>query len=82
MPAAEILASRDCNPHELTSKKMANFYREHFECFIGDRQIRKATPQGLDELRQRYEARRLVLLSGSEEDESYNAVQLGLFDRS
>jgi hypothetical protein len=82
VPAAEVLASRDCNPHELTSKNMASFYREHFECFIGDHQIRKATPQGLDELRQRYEARRLVLLSGSEEDETYNAVQLSLFDRS
>ncbi len=79
VPAAEVLASRNCNPHELTSKKMASFYREHFECFIGDRGIRKTTPQGLDdlrqrqelnELRQRYEAKRLVLLSGSEGDES------------
>jgi hypothetical protein len=79
VPAAEVLASRNCNPHELTSKKMASFYREHFECFIGDREISKTTPQGLNELRQRqelnelrqrYEAKRLVLLSGSEGDES------------
>ena len=80
VPAIEILASRDCNPHELTSKKMASFYREHFECFIGDRGIHSATPKGLDELRQRYEARRLVLLYGSEGDEGYDAAQLNLFD--
>jgi len=82
VPATEVLASRDCNPHELTSKKMASFYREHFECFIGDRGIRKTTPQGLKELRQRYEAKRLVLLSGSEGDESYDVAQLSLFDQS
>jgi hypothetical protein len=82
VPATEVLASRDCNPHELTSKKMASFYRDHFECFIGDRGIRKTTPQGLDELRQRYEAKRLVLLYGSEGDESYDVAQLSLFDQS
>jgi hypothetical protein len=82
VPATEVLASRDCNPHELTSKKMASFYRDHFECFIGDRGIRKTTPQGLDELRQRYEAKRLVLLYGSEGDESYGVAQLSLFDQS
>lgn len=82
VPATEVLASRDCNPHELTSKKMASFYREHFECFIGDREIRKTTPQGLNELRPRYEAKRLVLLSGSEGDESYDVAQLSLFDQS
>jgi hypothetical protein len=82
VPATEVLASRNCNPHELTSKKMASFYREHFECFIGDREIRKTTPQGLKELRQRYEAKRLVLLSGSEGDESYDVAQLSLFDQS
>jgi hypothetical protein len=81
VPATEVLASRDCNPHELTSKKMASFYREHFECFIGDRGIRRATPQGLDELRQRYEARRVVLLYGSEGDESYDSAQLSIFDQ-
>ena len=80
VPATEILASRDCNPHELTSKKMVNFYREHFECFIGDRGIHRANPQGLEDLRQRYEAQRLVLLYGSEGDESYDAVQLNLFE--
>lgn len=70
VPATEVLASRNCNPHELTSQKMASFYREHCECFIGDREISKTTPQGLKELHQRYEAKRLVLLSGSEGDES------------
>ncbi|GCL35085.1 hypothetical protein SR1949_01770 [Sphaerospermopsis reniformis] len=80
VPATEILASRECNPHELTSKTMAAFYQEHFECFIGDPGIRRANPQGLEDLRQRYEAERLVLFYGSEGDESYDAVQLNLFE--
>jgi len=59
---------------------MVNFYREHFECFIGDRGIHRANPQGLEDLLQRYEAKRLVLLYGSEGDESYDSVQLNLFE--
>jgi hypothetical protein len=65
VPATEILAARDCNPHELTGKPMGNFYEEHFECFIGDREIRTADPQALDELRDRYRARRSFFLIGT-----------------
>jgi hypothetical protein len=79
--AKDVLDSQDCNPHELKrQQKMANFYREHFECRIGDLEIRRATPQGLNELRQKYEAKKLVLLYGTQGNESYDAVQLSLFD--
>ncbi|MEH1894594.1 MAG: hypothetical protein V7K94_04580 [Nostoc sp.] len=80
VPAIEIITARDCNPHELISKPMKKFYQEHFECFIGDQNIRSANPQALEELRNlrnRYEARRLVILHGYNEP-----VQLSLFDRS
>ncbi|OYD95944.1 hypothetical protein CDG77_09690 [Nostoc sp. 'Peltigera membranacea cyanobiont' 213] len=80
VPAIEIITARDCNPHELISKPMKKFYQEHFECFIGDQNIRSANPQALEELRNlrnRYEARRLVILHGYNEP-----VQLSLFDRT
>ena len=77
VPAIEVLAARHCNPHELISKSMKNFYQEHFECFIGDPNIRSANPQALEELRNRYEAGRLVILHGSNDP-----VQLSLFNRS
>ncbi|MBD1838533.1 hypothetical protein H6F78_09185 [Coleofasciculus sp. FACHB-64] len=77
VPALEVLAARDCNPHELISRPMKKFYQEHFECFIGDRDIRCATPNALEGLRTRYQARQLVFLSGSQENES---VQLDLFN--
>lgn len=65
VPAIEVLAARACNPHELITKPITKFYQDHFECFVGDREIRNATPQSLEELRERYNARRLILLSGS-----------------
>lgn len=40
VPAGEVLAARDCNPHELTALSMGKFYEEHFECFIGDHSIK------------------------------------------
>ncbi|MDJ0677811.1 MAG: hypothetical protein QNJ36_20915 [Calothrix sp. MO_167.B42] len=69
VPAIEVLAAqRPCNPHELINKKMRQFYQEHFECFIGDRNIHKANSQGLEELCQIHEARKLVFLSGTQGD--------------
>jgi hypothetical protein len=63
-PASEVLASRDCNPHELMTTPMKGFYRRHFECFIGDHTIKTSTPAGLDALRNRHQARTALLLSG------------------
>ena len=64
VPAGEVLAARDCNPHELTAVSMGKFYELHFECFIGDHSIKSATPSGLADLGPAATARRLFLLSG------------------
>lgn len=64
VPASEVVAARDCNPHELTTKSFPKFYEEHFECFIGDTNIKSATPQALEEFRERYHASKLFYLAG------------------
>jgi hypothetical protein len=69
IPAIEVIAARACNPHELISKKMTAFYREHFECFLGDKEIHSANPQSLEALRDRYRVRTLTVLTGSGENE-------------
>jgi hypothetical protein len=77
IPAIEVLGARSCNPHELTSQSMRQFYKEHFECFVGDRVIQSATPQALWELSDRFDARTAVLISGVD---SRMESQLNLFD--
>lgn len=62
VPAIELTGSRDCNPHELTSRSISQFFTEHFECFIGDRRFREATRKGLDILREEYRARKVLFL--------------------
>jgi hypothetical protein len=77
IPAIEVLEARSCNPHELTSRSMRQFYKEHFECFVGDRAIQSATPQALRELSDRFDARAAILISGVD---SRRESQLNLFD--
>jgi hypothetical protein len=67
VPACEVIAARACNPHELTSKTMRSFYTDHFDCFIGDLAISSADDGGLEELRRRRDAKRVILLSGTAE---------------
>ena len=64
VPAASIvsLAERH-NPHELYSRKLARFYEDHFECFIGDRRIHAPTIEALEALREEMRARRLLYLA-------------------
>lgn len=62
--AVEILGARNCNPHELTSKSITEFFKDHLECFIGDRAIQSASPEGLAQLRARYQARTGIFLGG------------------
>jgi hypothetical protein len=51
VPAISVLA---CHSHEdlhtLHPKKIGPFYREHFECFVGDRRIDSASTTVLDNL--------------------------------
>ncbi len=62
--AIDILGARNCNPHELTSKSISEFFKDHLECFVGDRAIQSASPEGLAELRARYQARTGIFLAG------------------
>lgn len=64
VPAIEVLGARDCNPHELTSKSITEFFKDHLECFIGDRAIKSATPQQLAGLRSEYQARAGIYIGG------------------
>jgi hypothetical protein len=64
VPATEVLGARDCNPHELTSKSIAEFFKAHFECFVGDRVIQSASPEGLADLRIQYQARAGIFIGG------------------
>jgi hypothetical protein len=77
IPAIEVVGVRSCNPHELTNRTMRQFYKEHFECFIGDRAIQSANPQALRELSERFDARNAILISGVD---SRREPQLNLFD--
>ena len=72
IPAIEIVGARECNPHELTNRTITGFYKEHFECFIGDIKIQCANNQTLEELRklrQMYKSRNLVYISGTSQYE-------------
>ena len=64
VPAVDVVAARDCNPHELNALSIGGFYEKHFECFIGDRAINSSSRAGLIELRAKFDARKLFLLSG------------------
>ena len=64
VPAVEIVAARDCNPHELTAQPMAKFFESHFECFIGDHHIQGADRTSVDQLRERFDARTIFVLKG------------------
>ncbi len=64
VPASDVIAARDCNPHELTAMPMGKFYEQHFECFIGDHSIKTADVAALDALREKFAARRLFHLAG------------------
>lgn len=77
IPAIEVVGARNCNPHELTNRTMRQFYKEHFECFIGDRAIQSATPQALRELSEQFDARNAILISGVD---SRRESQLNLVD--
>jgi hypothetical protein len=64
VPAVAIVSlAEPQNPHELYFRKLARFYEEHFECFIGDRRIHAPTIEALEALREEMRARRLLYLA-------------------
>lgn len=52
IPAVGVVACKQAEDmHTLHPKTLSGFYKEHFMCFFGDRQIDSATPRVLDNLR-------------------------------
>jgi len=70
IPAISVISARSCNPHELTKKPIQKFFSEHFECFIGDKDISLANIATLDELYETYKARAGIhIVVGKDDDE-------------
>ena len=69
VPALSIVASH-ADPIELYSRSAQRFFEEHFECFIGDRNISAPDSATLKNLSARYEARRTLLLQARPDDET------------
>lgn len=66
VPAGAVVSASHCNPHELYSRGIARFYEEHFESFIGDRQISAASVDVLEKLRDRMRAQRVLYLAAQQ----------------
>ncbi|MEY2168184.1 MULTISPECIES: hypothetical protein [unclassified Rhodanobacter] len=68
IPAISVVSARTCNPHELTSKGVSAFFVDHFECFVGDRNIVIRSPSGVDGLLEELNARRGLEIVGHGEE--------------
>ena len=66
VPAISVV-SANAQPTDLYSRTVARFFEEHFESFIGDRNISAPIPDTLENLRERYEARSLLFLQAASE---------------
>ncbi len=57
VPAISVIACSSTHPqdlHTLHPKTTGGFYKEHFQCFIGEKRIDSATPSILDNLKARH----------------------------
>ena len=62
VPAVTIVsATNPCNPHDFYSRTTLRFYKDHFECSVGDQAISSADIKTLEHLR----ARNALLLAAS-----------------
>ena len=59
VPAIAVVGAK-VDPVLLYSRSAQRFFEEHFECFIGDGNIKSATPTTLDSMRKRFEARSAI----------------------
>lgn len=64
LPALDVIGARNCNPHELTTRTIPQFFTEHFECFIGDHRFKAATGDELQALREESKVRKVLALLG------------------
>ena len=72
VPAVEVVSARHCNPHELTTKAITEFFKDHLECFIGDRSIQVANSETLKTLAKAYKTRNALLISGKSPNKGDN----------
>ena len=62
VPALTIAsATTPCNPHDFYSRTAQRFYKDHFECFVGDQALSSADIKTLERLK----ARNALLLAAS-----------------
>ena len=57
VPAITILSCEPINPHDLYSRSIANFFENHFSCFIGDRKINCPSIEFLEAMADEYTTR-------------------------
>jgi len=64
VPAISVVSARPCNPHELTSYSVSEFFTDHFECFIGDRSMAISSSAGVEGLLADLHVRKALALVG------------------
>jgi hypothetical protein len=62
VPAISVVGAA-LDPSYLYSRSAQRFFEEHLQCFIGDQAIQSPTPEALEHLRRRFEARSALLLT-------------------
>lgn len=67
VPAISVVGS-NIDPSNLYDRSAQRFFEEHFQCFIGDQEISSPTPNALDGLRLKFEARSALLLMGTADE--------------
>jgi len=63
LPALSVVGSR-VDPLLLYNRSAQRFFEEHFQCFIGDKNIESPTPETLIKMQHKYEARSALLIEG------------------
>jgi len=66
VPALSVLSS-NVDPTELYYRSAQRFFEDHFECFIGDRNISVPNSDTLKNLASKFEARRTILLQARDD---------------
>lgn len=63
--SATAVVAASGNLNAVKSQKARKFFQQHLECMIGDRNIFSATPHGLEDLLQKAEARKGLVISAT-----------------
>lgn len=63
--SANAVVGSSGNLNAIKPQKAQKFFQQHLECMVGDRKISSPTPAGLDDLLQRAEARRGLVITAA-----------------